>query len=195
VQVLELSSAPPEDHDGQPFAIVRTPIKGEIVATITSKNLLGCHTHFWNGRTVPCTGATCEPCKTGSPFRWHAYVTAYQFIKKAHILFECTATAAEAFIAYARDQSSLRGCCFRATRAASRQNARVNIDTHVYTGKQSDLPPEPDLPAILARLWQIPRQEISIPDNHYTERRLRFLADVNAIAAANDASKKNGDDQ
>lgn len=162
--MLYLSDRVPANADGQPLPIRRTPISGAIVATITTPSFVGTNTHFWGGRTTPCTPPNCDACDSGCPFRWHAYIAAIEFAKNSQFLFECTSSAAEQLEAYIRDHGTLRGCTFRASRASKRQNARVIIETHPYTGKGTDIPRAPDLPKVLARLWNIPINQILTPN-------------------------------
>lgn len=175
--MLELSNTPPDDPNGQPLPLRRTPNKGNLVGIITARQLLGTHTHFYGGRTVPCTHEDCAPCRDGTPYRWHAYVSAYDLQKHLHYLFECTAAAADAFVKYAAEHETLRGCLFSARRSSTRMNARVEIDTRLYTGSDRDLPPGADVVTALARLWNIPITQILTPASRETQRNLQVLAD------------------
>jgi hypothetical protein len=191
--MLELDSTPPTDPNGQPLPIRRTPAKGFILGIVTAKSLLGTFTHYYGGRTVPCTHDDCEPCRDGTPYRWHAYLSAYDVAKKLHFLFECTAAAADAFVKYASEHETLRGCCFNARRSSTRMNARVEIETHMYTGNDRDLPPPADVVSALARLWNIPLTQILTPAARETQRNLKILANrQNSFAPATDPSG-NGD--
>lgn len=191
--MLQFDSTPPPDPNGQPLPIKRTPAKGTLIAIVTSKSLLGTSTHYYGGRTVPCTHETCEPCREGTPFRWHAYLSAYSIPHKLHFLFECTAAAADQFVRYAAEHETLRGCAFRAQRSSTRMNARVEIDTNVYTGKDSDLPPPADLVGALARLWNLPVTQILMPDAIGTQRRLQALAQQQNAFTTPTTNKGNGE--
>jgi len=173
--MLTLDSTPPAQPDGQSLPIRRTPTAGTITATVTSRHLLGTSTHFWGGRTVPCTHDPCDACAAGAPYRWHAYLAAYDFGKQLHFLFELTASGAESFVKYAAEHETLRGCTFRAARAGKRQNSRVLIETSVFGGQPSSLPHEPDLVQILSRLWNIPITEIQTPASQRTQLELSVL--------------------
>lgn len=58
------SNVPP-DPRGPAFPIVRTPPGRAFSAIITSPDLVGCYTHYFKGRTVPCEGAGCTLCAKG----------------------------------------------------------------------------------------------------------------------------------
>jgi len=191
--MLELQSTPPPDPNGQPLPIRRTPAKGAIVGVVTSKTLLGTSTHYYGGRTVPCTHETCEPCRDGTPYRWHAYLSAYDLQKKLHYLFECTAAAAASFVKYASEHETLRGCVFQAKRSSTRMNARVEIECHVYTGAERELPPPADLVSALARLWNIPITQIMMPGTLETQQALSVLANRENAFTAQPANRGNGE--
>jgi len=192
--MLELDSSPPADPDGQPLPIRRTPTNGFILATVTSRKLLGTPTHYWGGRTTPCTHEPCDACSSGSPYRWHAYLSAFDFPRQLHFLFECTAAAAAAFVKFASEHETLRGCVFRAAREGKRQNSRVVIETNVYTGRPDALPREPDLVGALSRLWNIPLDQISTPDIRRTQIALSVLDEQIAAKRRLETSRKNGEE-
>lgn len=63
------SSDVPIDPRGPAFPIVRTPISRPLTAIVTSPNLVGCYTHYFKGRTIPCEGSGCRLCMEGrEPF-------------------------------------------------------------------------------------------------------------------------------
>lgn len=55
----------PVDPRGPAFPILRTPPGRSISAIITSPDLIGCFTHYYKGRTVPCEGTGCRLCLNG----------------------------------------------------------------------------------------------------------------------------------
>lgn len=190
--MLHLTHQPPDNPNGQPLPIRRTPPKGVLTATITAANLLGTATHFWGGRTTPCTNPTCDACAAGTPWRWHAYVSAIEFLSQTHFLFECTAAAADAFVRFARERGTLRGCTFRASRSSTRMNARVIIETHLYTGQPKDLPAEPNIILALARLWNIPANQITTPEAREIQEVLSVLDSQIAAKRLFTAPQPNG---
>jgi len=191
--MLELDSTPPPNPDGQSLPIRRTPAAGTVTATVTSRRLLGTSTHYWGGRTVPCSHEPCDACSAGAPYRWHAYMAAYDFQRQLHFLFEVTAAGAEAFVKFAAEHESLRGCTFRASRAGKRQNSRVLVETNVFTGQPQTLPREPDLVAALSRLWNVPVDQITTPDIKRTQVELSVLDEQIATRRLAAASRGNGE--
>lgn len=154
------SDRPPADPRGPSFQIVRTPTGKPLVAIVTSENLVGCYTHFYKRRTIPCERGDCEPCRQGIPFRWHAYLSAYLSGSHLHCLFECTAQAAERFVEYREAHGTLRGCQFTASRMSYAPNARIVITTKPADLGRITLPKPPHIPNVLAILWNLPLPEV-----------------------------------
>ncbi len=149
------SNRPPSDPRGNALDIVRTPTSGRIKACITSEDLIGTYTHFWKGRTLPHDHDACQACKNGLPFRWHAWVSAYTAQEHNHVLFECTAQASQAFVAYREAHGTLRGGVFDAWRPSRRPNGRVVIQIKPTDLTGITLPTAPDLVKCLAIIWNI----------------------------------------
>lgn len=155
------SNTPPADATGVALPIMRTPANRPLKAIVTSHDILGCNTHFWHGHTVPCSAPDCDPCLESTPFRWHAYATAFVPNSSLHFLFECTAAAAEQFVQYRLAFATLRGCLFTAYRWRSAPNGRIIIKTERSAMSDSALPRAPDLEKVLAILWQLPQQNVA----------------------------------
>lgn len=146
----------PTDPRGHSLPLIRTPAATELQAIITSTDLIGTDTHFWGGHTVPCTGDDCEPHKAGSPYRFHAYMSAYNPKDQLHFIFECTATGAKPFEAYRKTHKTLRGCHFKAYRWKRRKNGRCIIRCQPTLLNIHALPAAPNLENIMAIIWHLP---------------------------------------
>lgn len=151
----------PDDPRGPAFPIMRTPANKPLVAIITSDDLVGCYTHFYKGRTVPCDAPDCEACRENLPYRWHAYQSAYITTNGIHFLFECTAQAAEHFTDYRDMHNSLRGCLFEAKRMHGKHNGRVLVRCKPADLVAVRLPKAPDLIKCLAILWDFPIDDVT----------------------------------
>jgi len=149
------------------FDIVRTPTSGNLVACITSEDLLVVDTHYWNGRTIPCerktldaageaTAGTCEACNAATPFRTHVYVAAFRDKTHDHFIFECTAHAAKAFAEYREKAGTLRGCAFTASRPKQTKNGKVVVETRTANLCHMTLPQPPNLARALCTIWRVP---------------------------------------
>lgn len=155
------SSNVPKDPRGPAFQIVRTPTSRPLMAIVTSPDLVGCFTHFWKGRTVPCDAPDCEACRDSMPFRWHAYMSAYIPPTGVHFLFECTAQAAEHFCEFRDNHGSLRGCYFVAKRMNARMNGRIIITCKPADLTSIKLPKPPNLIKVLSILWDFPTDDVA----------------------------------
>lgn len=160
--MLQFSSHPPLDATRYAITLLRTPTKGKLHLIVTCPEMLGCWTHFFAGRTMPCTGDGCDACGHQASSRWHAYLCALDPDTNEHVLFECTAPAAETFAVYRAKHGSLRGCEFLAQRITARANARVCIRTKPADLTKIDLPLTINLQAALCHLWGIPMTETDI---------------------------------
>lgn len=162
------SNEPPDDPRGPSFQIVRTPTGKPLIGIVTSDVLVGTYTHFWKRRTMPCERPDeCEACNAGIPFRWHAYLSAL-LKNRAHVLFECTAQAAQRFAEYRKAHGTTRGCYFTASRMNYAPNARVIIACKPADLSEIILPSPPDIVKVLAILWDFP-----IPDVDATRQGIK----------------------
>lgn len=140
--------------------IVRTPPGRSLIAAVTSHDLIGCPTHYYQGRTTPCEAPDCAACGDGHPWRWHGWVTAIDPQTSHHFLFEFTRQAADPFIAWFAQYTTLRGCLFQAKRLGTRSNSRVQILTKPADLTKLQLPDPPNLVKVLSILWSIPTSEL-----------------------------------
>lgn len=158
----QFSSTPPSDPRGAALPLVRTPSGRGLVAIVTSEDLIGCPTHFWGGRTVPCEAADCKPCSEGLPWRWHAWLSAWSPNDHRAFIFESTARVAEIFVAYRTTHGTLRGCKFRAQRRTTSPNSRVYLECQPADLQGIRLPEAPDLIKCLSIIWNIRTPEVDV---------------------------------
>lgn len=150
----------PDEARGHALPIRRTPARKPLKAIVTCEDLVGCYTHYWKGRTMPCEKPECDACDKGQPYRWHAYLSAWEPETALHFLFECTAQAAQNFVDFREKHHTLCGCYFMATRWKSSPNGRVLIRTKPDDVPGRRIPGPPDLIACLSTLWNIAQTEV-----------------------------------
>lgn len=160
------SHATPTTSKHMGFDLIRTPIDQPLRGIATSADFVGCDTHFWGGRTMPCERPDCPACNAGMPYRWHAYLSCILPKTHEHAIFECTQLAAKSFEAYKSAHGTLRGCLFSASRPKKASNSKVCITTHPADLAQLVLPEPPDLIAILSVIWQLPSAGVAIETDH-----------------------------
>ena len=156
------TNTPPPSITGPGFRLIRTPATQSVTACITSLDMIGCATHFYQRRTLPCEGSGCTPCSEGIGWRWHGWVACILSQTQEHVLFEFTAPAADYFAKYRDQHATLRGCIFTAQRNNNRSNARVLIRCRPADLAKIQLPPAPDLTSALAHIWGIPPEHSTI---------------------------------
>lgn len=154
----------PKKHMG--FDLKRTPEAAALEGIITCETVVGCDTHYWGGRTLPCESPNCDACNNAMPYRWHAYVSAYCPRTHCHFLFECTANAAKAFKDYAKAHGTLRGCFFHAERTKRTKNAKVIIATRPANLTQLTLPTAPNVMLAMAVIWKLPTTAMRQEHDH-----------------------------
>ena len=160
--MLNFSSDPPLENTRYALRLLRTPAKKKLHLIVTSDNLIGCWTHFFGGRTVPCTRPDCEACTAGTSSRWHGYLSAIDPDTSEHLLFECTASAAESFAVYRKRHETLRGCEFVADRVNPRPNARLRLKMKPADLAHINLPQPANLQAALCHIWGLPLCETQV---------------------------------
>lgn len=158
------TNVPPADPRGTALHLIRTPTHQQLRAVITSEDLLGCFTHFWRGRTLPCDVEDCEACRQGLPFRWHAWVSCWTSKPSRHLLFEMTAQAAETLVQYREANNGLRGCEFTAWRPSRKPNGRVCMTTRKSPANDDQLPPGADLVKALSIIWNVALPSFNVMD-------------------------------
>lgn len=161
--MLEFSDTPPDDPRGHALPLTRTPTAGNLMAIVTSENLVGTYTHFFKGRTIPHDHDDCQPCNAGMPFRWHAWVSALTTRTREHILFEMTKQAAQTFKLYFLAHGTLRGALFQACRPSRKANGRIHIQIKPIDVTKEVLPTAPDLVKCLSIIWNLASTDIALP--------------------------------
>lgn len=159
----------------------RTPTNSKLSACVTSPDLIGCNTHFYQGHTVPCSLPECEACTKGVPWAWHGYVGAMKGSTREHFLFEFTPQVADVLKDYRAHNGTLRGCIFIAQRHNNRPNGRVILQTRPGDLAALNLPPPPDLEACMAIIWNLERSKVrEAPPTKGHNRMQVFPGDIEA---------------
>lgn len=155
------TSNPPDDPRGYALPLMRTPANGKLCLHVTSPDMIGCNTHWFGGRTLPCEDPNCVACKEGVPWRWHAYLSGLIQGTRRHVLVEFTAQAAEIISAYRKAHATLRGCILTTTRHRNRHNGRVLVHATPGSLQNMNLPDAPDLIKAMSIIWNLPSSQMS----------------------------------
>jgi len=161
---------PPVHTRQHAYSLFRTPAQGTISGIITSPTVLGCLTHFYRGRTIPCEGENCPACNDKRPPRYHAYVGLLGKKSREHALFELTGHAAAPLYDWIEAGKSLRGAALNAYRTRGGSNAPVTVQLSQMPGLEVVLPEPPDIQAALELIWGEARSLATNGDSHNAER-------------------------
>jgi hypothetical protein len=157
----------PEQPTHTGFQLLRTPPDKPLKGIVTCADLIGCYTHYWGGRTVPCERPDCEACRNQTPARWHCYVTLFNPATHDHFLFEATAKAAQPLIEWRDTYGTLLGCFVTAFRPKRRRNARVELVCKPADLTKIKLPQAPDIIKAMSVIWQLPAAALSTPSGEH----------------------------
>lgn len=149
----EFTNQPPARPRTHSMRLIRTQPGKPIAGYLTCTDMVGCETHFWGGRTVPCEGDACAACLQGIASRWHGYLSIWDPGAHGQLLVEVTEEAARQIQAYAKSNGSLRGAIIQLHRANYRRNSRLVADLKAADLSKVNLPPAPNIIAILETIW------------------------------------------
>lgn len=125
-------------------------------AIILASPLIGCYTHWWTDRTVPCLGPSdqwpCPGCQRHLERRWKGYLACYEPGLSRSILMEVTANSARLRPELLDPAQNLRGSILELHRLPGRKNAPVEAKLLIGTHRGT-LPAPFDVKAALLRLW------------------------------------------
>lgn len=183
------SNSPPADQHGPSLRLRRTPGPGSLTAVATSSDMIGCPTHFYRHRTIPCEAPHCEACDSGFPWRWHGYLSAVDVKTNEHFLFEMTAQAAEDFKAYRERHLTLLGCLFQVHRLGDHRNGRVITQTKPADLTKIHLPAPPDLIKCLSHIWNLPTSDLELAGFTKSVQRVNVKPPTNGTAATTTATQ------
>jgi hypothetical protein len=184
------STTPPPAPQQRPLSLIRVAPGRALSAIITVERAIYLDTHFWHGRTSPCTGLDCEPCSEGCARRSHCYVAVFTAGDHKHLLLELTQTAADPLAEYCTTFGSLRGCWINARRAKPQPNSRIEMTCRPADLAKIQLPREPDLLTALTTIWRLPANAFStITDEPGTQA---LQVDLERLRAATHSTRKNG---
>jgi len=170
------SNCPPADKCGVSFTLRRTPQGRPLTCISTSEDLIGCPTHFYRGRTTPCSGEGCPACADGLPWRWHAYLSCLEISTREHFILELTAQAAENLISYRTAHKTIRGCLIELTRHKQRPNGRVILRCKPADLNKVPLPPAPDLIKCMQNIWNLASSHVREDGVARNQKRIRVTS-------------------
>lgn len=189
---IQFCSRPPEDHALPSMDLIRTPAGGALTGIITSHEPIAVPTHWHGGQTMPCTGSECPACAQLKPKTWHVYLGLWGPQSAKHVIFECTASAAEKLYAWLETRDSLRLAQLAAARRGKRENGKVELMLKPISTAHLSLPEAPDLRAQLTRIWRINESKTATENPGYANTAERSLATAAAKPGGRPSARERG---
>jgi len=152
---LPWSSTPPKSQLAEYWDIRRAPAKGDIRGFILSDQVTGLPTHFWGGRTRPCSGELCEACRANNAATWKGYVAVTDDTFTAKWLFELNARVADFLRKKRSELRTLRGSRLMLRRNNGRMNGTIICGFEASCIAASMLPDAPNVEQKLCRIWEV----------------------------------------
>lgn len=131
-------------------------------------------THRIGGRTLPCMDSECQACRLQFPGKYEGYVSLIWVVSKKHTLLRLTKPAILQLKSQTTLRSSLRGTPILVERKGNRPNGRVLVQVEEHLIDPAKLPQAPDIPAHMARIWQIGGLDLSHDADEYLAQICNF---------------------
>lgn len=170
--------------------LVRTPRGGKIQAVIISTAAQAVWTHYYGGRTQPCSGADCEMCEAQGTRRRHVYVAIWNPDTAKTVMLEVTDTAGVELLLWKQEGRPLRGRMIRTVRLNSRVNAPVEVTIGDDVSAKYQLPPEPEIRDSLRIIWHLAHDPSAYTD---AEQGTRVRPHIRRKKATNGANQQEPD--
>lgn len=156
------------------YDLFRVPAKGMGRAIVVSHDVVGADTHYWRGRSQPCSGDKCEACEDGQSPRWRGYLAVMSPKSGRVVILEITAAAAGAIEAYFNKHRTLRGAGIVAERVGQKPNGRLRLMLTPPAAEIDQLPKAPQIQRLLARIWGLNQDRTA---TGVDEQKLRLAKD------------------
>ena len=160
---------PDQMNQAQRYPLWRVSARGVHRVIVLSHNLVGCYTHFYGGRTLPCGDEECLACDNGNARRWHGWLHTIGVESRAQGILELTSACALPIDEYFRAHRTLRAAMLTARRTPAKPNGRVHIDLTPTEADRTDLPKGVDVRLVLNHLWEISERRATTKANQATQ--------------------------
>jgi hypothetical protein len=146
---------PEDDEVGIRYPLWRVSANRTHRVIVLSHDLIGCHTHYFGGRTSPCEIEDCSACLANCARRWHAWLFTKLLDSPAIGILELTAKATGPVDQYFRAHRTLIGAQMTLCRSPKKPNGKVICALQDIGLDQSSLPKVPDVRDILTQMWEL----------------------------------------
>lgn len=135
--------------------LVRCPAKGGNSAIILTDQAYWIDTHYWRGKTQPCTGPVCPGCRANAPIRELGYIAIMHPRDHVIKILQITHQAWHAMQSYLVIARTMRGATITQIRPDGRKNGRVKTTVSATKITIENLPEAPDVRSIMEQIWEI----------------------------------------
>jgi len=144
---------------GDPLTNILTVGPGRPVNVwVLSRRICGVLTHFWQGRTVPCTGidGECSVDHSRTSTRWQGWLAVQKVYQSRVYMVALTEGCLRDCPPLVAADGELRGWHLVLGRRSDCPRSKLVANMGMEGCDFSKLLPEPDVTLFLARLWKIP---------------------------------------
>jgi len=135
--------------------LVRCPSKGSNSSIVLTTKAFWHDTHYWRGKTQPCTGTHCAACRANAPIRELGFIAIMSPKDHRTKILQITSQAWHACEAYILLHGSLRGATIKQERPDGRKNGRVKTSIVSTSVAVENLPEPPDVRSIMEQIWEV----------------------------------------
>lgn len=150
---FRMARRPSKDEGRIVYPLKRCGVKPLGGMIILSHDIIGCYTHYWCRRTIPCRTEECPACEKGYTARWHGWIFVMDGETQHKGIFEFTAGASAPLDRYFRQHRRLRGAALRAYRSPPKPNGRLLLEISESKFDMDVLPKAVAVLPILMRMW------------------------------------------
>lgn len=144
------------------YTLRRCPTRGRLHVVILSHDMQCAPTHYFAGRTRPCSGTACQACARNHMPRWHGWIAAIDLDTNEHVVVELSRAVCDKVTAIFDERRTLRGMRMILERKNPKPNAAIHARFAPPAAGTGELEEAPDVRPILARIWEI-KDDAAIP--------------------------------
>lgn len=125
---MRFDNSPPA-ADSHNYPIVRCKPRNPIRATLLQRSISGLWTHYWNKRTIACTGEKqCKACKEGIKDIWVGYILARRHEDDKKVLLAVTRPIKTELDEFLDSPQRLFGLRCRFIRVGKRDTSPIKVE-------------------------------------------------------------------
>jgi hypothetical protein len=182
-------AVPDDDRPDERHIDLRRVSAGESVTGMSlSRDLIGTFVHY-TGKTTPCRKEDCYGCNAGIRRGFESYIALLMSQPSKIYLYALSDNASRELDKYWRIHRSLRGKRIVLSRRGEARNGKLSAWVKEPGVDPSTLPTEPDVFAIMLRIWGLTQLALPIFSGHPTNHETKPTARARAPRAKSDPAK------